>query len=139
MKICRPTQIKCSGRPLVPPARPDSQRRHSASLQRPVRDFPTGYKSKSAGYKRERCTRVRRTRRRHDWVQLLSGEPALHRADYRPGIVDALPARICTVGVFVDADPEKFASSPKQPAFDAFNCMDIQRLNRAANWLGNFA
>ncbi len=34
---------------------------------------------------------------------------------------------------------QKFASSPKLPAFDAFNCMDIQRLNRAANWLENFA
>ena len=35
-------------------------------------------------YNREGCTRVRRTRRGHDWVQLLSSEPALHRADYRP-------------------------------------------------------
>jgi hypothetical protein len=34
---------------------------------------------------------------------------------------------------------QKFASSPKLPAFGAFNCMDIQRLNRAANWLENFA
>ena len=25
------------------------------------------------------------------------------------------------------------------PAFDAFNCMDIRRLNRAPNWLENFA
>jgi hypothetical protein len=34
---------------------------------------------------------------------------------------------------------QKFARSPKLPAFDAFNCMDIQRLNRAASWLENFA
>jgi hypothetical protein len=34
---------------------------------------------------------------------------------------------------------QKFASSPQLQAFDAFNCMDIQRLNRAANWLENFA
>jgi hypothetical protein len=34
---------------------------------------------------------------------------------------------------------QKFASSPKLPVFDVFNCMDIQPLNRAANWLENFA
>jgi hypothetical protein len=34
---------------------------------------------------------------------------------------------------------QKFASSPKLLAFGAFNCMDIRHLNRAANWLENFA
>jgi hypothetical protein len=34
---------------------------------------------------------------------------------------------------------QKFASSPKLPAFGALNYMDMQRLNRAANWLENFA
>jgi hypothetical protein len=34
---------------------------------------------------------------------------------------------------------QKFASWPKLLEFGAFNCMDIGRLNPAANWLENFA
>ena len=34
---------------------------------------------------------------------------------------------------------QKFTGSPKRPAFGAFNCMDIRRLNCATNWLENFA
>ena len=57
---------------------------------------------------------------------------------YRPELSTRSRANFA-VGVFVEGIQRKFAYSPKLPAFGAFNCMEIRRLNRATNWLANFA
>src|SRR5438094_7045384 len=64
--------------------------------------------------------------------------PRYIQPDTARQIVDALPADVTAVGVFVDGMPRKFGKLQTSPECAAFNCTGISRPRSRASLLANF-